>query len=333
MIDLKKEYKDKKVLIIGGLGFIGGNLAEKLVDLEARVSVMDSSLKRYGANQFNVLEFRNKIDIDFGDTRNIYDVQRNILDKEVIFNLSGQIDHNYSMKDPSLDIDLNCKGHINVLQECKEHNPNCRLIFPGSRMQYGKIADHDLPVNENHPLNPLSIYAINKTAGEGYYKAYHLQHNLDTAVVRISNPYGPKAQIKHPGYCIVNWFIRQSLERKDLTIFGNGTQLRDYIFIDDLIEALMVVGIHPNAKGQIFNIGSGKGAAFGDMAKKIVEITGSGKVKNMPWPKEYENVETGNHYSDISKIGDHLGWRPKIGLEEGIKKTVEFYKEHLDKYI
>jgi UDP-glucose 4-epimerase len=333
MVDLQKEYLGKKVLIIGGLGFIGSNLAEKLVQLGAKVSIMDPKLPLYGGNLFNIAHFRDKINLDYGDVRDCDAIRRNILGQDIIFNLAAQIDHNYSMQDPSLDIDLNCKGHINVLEECRKNNPNCRIIFPGSRMQYGKISDKDLPVNENHPLNPLSVYAVNKTTGELYYKAYHNHHKMDTVVLRISNPFGPKAQIKHSGYCIVNWFIRQALEGKEISIFGDGSQLRDYIFIDDLVEAMLIIGVHPNARGKVYNLGSGKGIKFKDMVNGVVELTNSGSIKTIPWPENYENVETGNYYSDISKIHFDTSWLPKTSFEEGLKKTIEFYKQNLEKYI
>ncbi len=333
MLDLNKEYAGKNVLITGGLGFIGSNLAEKLVKLGANVFILDANLPRYGANTFNIESIKDKIILDYGDIRDPVVVKRNVAGKDIIFNLAGQVDHNYSMEDPHLDIDINCKGHVNILEECRKNNPKCRIIFPGSRFQYGKIADHDLPVNENHQLRPLSIYAVNKTAGELYYKAYHDHHGLNTVVFRIGNPYGPKAQIKHSGYCIVNWFIRKALQEEDITIFGEGNQLRDYIFIDDLVEAFLIAGVHPKANGKIYNVSSGTGTQFIEMAEKIIELVGKGKVVKVPWPKNYQNVETGNFYADISKIHYDLDWTPKIKFEEGIKKTIEFYKQNLDKYI
>ncbi len=327
------EYSGKKVLITGGLGFIGSNLAERLVELGAKVTILDANLPRYGANIFNIAHFKDKIVLEYGDIRDPIVVKRNVADKEIIFNLAGQVDHNYSMEDPHLDIDINCKGHINVLEECKKNNPSCRILFPGSRFQYGKISDSDLPVNENQKLRPLSIYAVNKTAGEMYYKAYHDHHGLNTVMFRIGNPYGPRAQIKHAGYCIVNWFIRKAIQGEDITVFGEGTQLRDYIYISDLVEAFIIAGIHPKAKGQVYNVCSGVGTQFMEMAQKAKEFVGKGNVVQVPWPKNYQNVETGNYWGDISKIHHELGWTPKFSFDEGLKKTIDFYKVHLDKYI
>jgi len=268
-MDFKKEYASKKVLITGGLGFIGSNLAIKLVESGAKVNIMDAKLKRYGSNDFNVQQIKKDIQIDFSDIRDKKAVLKNVRDKDIIFSLAAQTDYNYSLKKPILDIDINCKGHLNILEAVRTANPNCRIIFPGSRMQYGKIEKKDLPVKEEHPLNPLSVYAINKVAGENYYRAYNKHHGLDTLVFRITNPYGPKAQVKHPGYCIVNWFVRQALEGKDLTVFGKGEQLRDYLFVDDLINAFLISGVHLNPKTKVYNVGSGNGTKFIDMVNVI----------------------------------------------------------------
>ena len=330
-MDLKREYASKKVLITGGLGFIGSNLAEKLVELGADITIMDSKLERYGGNNFNVQSIRNNIQIDISDIRDKDAVLRNVKDKDIIFSLAAQTDYNYSHKQPNLDIDINCKGHVNILEAARTANPNCRLIFSGSRMQYGKI--QKLPVKEEHPFNPLSIYAINKIAGENYYRAYNLHYKLDTLVFRIANPFGPKAQIKHPGYCIVNWFVRQALEKKPITVCGEGHQLRDYIFINDLVNAFSIAGVHPNPKKRIYNVGSGIGTRFIDMAKTIVRVVGQGEITHIPWPKNYENFETGDYYADISRISTELSWKPSTSLESGLEKTVDFYKKHLDKYI
>ena len=332
-MNFKKEYASKKVLITGGLGFIGSNLAIKLVESGAKVDIMDANLERYGSNDFNVQQIKKNIQIDFSDIRDKEAVLRNVRDKDIIFSLAAQTDYNYSLKKPILDIDINCKGHLNILESCRTDNPNCRIIFPGSRMQYGKIEKKDLPVKEEHPLNPLSVYAINKIAGENYHKAYNLHYGLDTVVFRIANPYGPRAQIKNPGYCIVNWFIGQALKKKPISIYGEGNQLRDYIYIDDLINAFLISGVHPNPKTKVYNVGSGVGTKFIDMVNTIVNIVGKGKIKHVEWPKNYENVETGDFYADISRIKNELNWKPSTSLESGLEKTIEFYRKNLDKYI
>ncbi len=333
MLDLKEQYAGKKVLITGGLGFIGSNLAHKLVSLGGEVTILDANLARYGGNYFNISEIKDQVIVEEGDIRDSSVINRHIFGKNVIFNLAAQVDHNYGMQNPHLDIDINCKGHINVLEECRKNNPNARIVFPGSRMQYGKVSDSDLPVHETHQLRPLSIYAANKAAGELYYMAYNNHHKLDTVSLRVTNPFGPRAQVKHPGYCIVNWFVRQALEGKDITIYGDGAQIRDYIFIDDLVDAFLTAGVHPNAKGRVYNAGSGTPMHFRDMAKQVMGFANGGQVRNVPWPENYENVETGNFYADITRIHSELGWKPETSFEEGLKKTVDFYRENLTRYI
>ncbi len=325
-------YAGKKVLITGGLGFIGSNLANRLVDLGANVSVMDAKLPRYGANDFNVSVIRDKINVDISDIRDKEAVLRNIKGKDIIFSLAAQVDHNFSMQEPGLDLDINCQGHLNILDSCKKENPESRILFPGSRMQYGRVLPNELPVKEEHSLNPLSIYAVHKSTGELYYRAYNQHHKLDTMVFRITNPFGPKAQVKHPGYGIVNWFVRQALEGKPLTIYGDGNQLRDYIFIEDLVEALTIGGIHPNPKERVYNLGSGTPISFKEMVESVSEIIGSGNVKHIPWPENIENVETGDFYSDISRISKEFGWKPTNSFTEGLEKTARFYRQHIDKY-
>ena len=333
MVDMEKEYRGKKVLITGGLGFIGSSIARELVGFGSEVTILDANLARYGGNYFNLAGVEDKVVVDEGDIRDTSTLNRHIFGKDIIFNLAAQVDHNFGMQNPHLDIDINCKGHINVLEECRKNNPDARIVFPGSRMQYGKVSDSDLPVHETHQLNPLSIYAANKTVGELYYLAYHNHHKLDTVSLRVTNPFGPRAQVKHPGYCIVNWFVRQSLEGKDINIFGDGSQVRDYIFIDDLTNAFLIAGVHPNAKGRIYNVGSGIPMRFADMAKQVMEFSNGGQVKHVPWPENYENVETGNFYADITRIHSELGWTPKTSFEEGLKKTVDFYRANLARYI
>ena len=190
-------------------------------------------------------------------------------------------------------------------------------------------------MKEEHPLNPLKkdIYAIDKTSGEIYYRNYNKESNLNTLVFRITNPFGPRAQIKHPKYGIVNWFIRQILENKPITIYGKGSQLRDYIYIDDLVYAFLTAGIHPNLKTRVYNVGSGVGTKFIDMVNTIVNIVGKGKIKHVEWSKNYENFETGDFYADISRIENELNWKPSISLENGLRKTIEFYRKNLNKYL
>ena len=205
------------------------------------------------------------------------------------------------------------------------------MIFSGSRLQFGKIIK--LPVDELHPLNPETPYAFHKKATEDMYQFYHKQHNIDTVVFRIANPYGPRGQIKHPKYSIINFFIRKAMEGGKISIFGKGNQIRDYIFVTDLANAFIAASVTDKSNGQVFNIGSGIGISFKKMVETIIDVVGDGYYEKIPWPKNYINVETGDYITDIRKIEACLEWSPEVSFLDGIKKTVEYYKSHMVKYI
>lgn len=331
-MSLKSEYFGKKILITGGGGFIGSNLAIKLTEFGADVSIMDSKLKPYGFNLFNLQPIIDEIKIDYSDIRDKSAVKKNILGKDIIFNLAAQVGEKISEEKPHLDWDINVVGHKNVLEACKKHNNKARILFSGSRLQYGKINGVEI-VPESHPMNPLSNYAKNKVIGEKMYLDFFKENNLETVMFRIANPFGPRALISNPGYCIVNWFIGRALKQENLPIYGDGTQGRDYIFIDDLTEVMAIAGVHKNSPGQIYNVGSGKKSLFKDMAQKIVELSENGAHLNfIDWPEDAKRRETGDFVADISKIKKDLGWNTQHSLEEGLKKTIEYYKENIKHY-
>ena len=331
IMNLKEAYNGKKILITGGLGFIGSNLAIKLVDFGADVTIMDARLKPYGFNEFNIFPIEGRVKLDFSDIRDRKKVEQEVQDKDLIFNLAAQLDSSLSLKEPLLDIDINCCGTINVLEACKNYNPGAKIIFPGSRMQYGRIKT--LPVKESHPMNPLTIYATDKVTAESYHRIYYEQFGLDTTVLRLTNPYGPMAQIKNPAYAIVSWFIRQSLEGKDITIYGKGEQKRDYIYIDDLTEVFALMGLNQESSGKAYNLGSGTSTSLDEIANKIVDITKSGRVIYVPWPQNAKNIETGDFVADVSAVRKLFNWEPKFSIEEGLKRTIEFYRENINHYL
>jgi len=246
-----------------------------------------------------------------------------IKDKDIVFNLAAQVSHNDSLQNPSLDADINYIGHLNVLEAARNYNPAAKIIHAGSRLQFGKILKN--PVSEDHPLNPLTPYALNKTAAENLYLYYNRVFNIPVVIFRIANPYGPRCQMQHSKYTIINWFIRNAMEDKEIVIYGNGEQIRDYIFVEDLADAFILASDDENISNEVFNLGSGTGTRFKDMVQSVVETVGKGKIKFVPWPPDYLNVETGDYITDISKIKQFLGWSPKINLDEGISITVDYY--------
>jgi nucleoside-diphosphate-sugar epimerase len=331
-MDLSSEYKGKRVLITGGGGFIGSNLAIKLVNLGAEVSIMDAKLKPYGFNLFNLHPILDKIKIDYSDIRDKVSVERNIAGKDVIFSLAAQVGEKISEENPSLDEEINIFGHKNILEACEKKNKNARILFSGSRLQYGKTGAE--VISEQHSMHPMTPYAKNKVRGEKMYSKFFEKNNLETVMFRITNPFGPRASILNPGYCIVNWFVGRALNHKDLPIYGDGMQSRDYIFIDDLTEAMATAGVHENAPGKIYNVGSGTKSLFKEMAQKVAEFSGNGtQLIFLEWPEDAKNRETGNFVADVSKIKNELGWKSKYSLDEGLKKTIEYYKENMEHYI
>lgn len=317
-------FKGKRVVIFGGLGLIGSSTARALIREGAKVTIADNRMPGYGANDFNIADIKGNIHLAIGDIRNSSFVNELVKEKHFIFNFAAQVNHNKSIEDPLIDNELNCVGHLNVLMACKNINKDAKLVYPGSRLQYGKIKK--LPVKENHPREPLSIYAVHKNTAEQYYHAFFKHYGIPSVCLRISNPYGPRAQMKHGGYSIVNWFIRLAMDNKPIHVFGEGTQLRDYLYIDDLVEIIIRVARSGKTNGLTYNVGFGKPYRFIDMANLIVKIVTSGKIEFREWPKSYEQFETGDYYPDITSIKKDLGWEPKIDLPEGITRAYEYYK-------
>jgi len=329
-MELKEKLYRKRVMIAGGLGMIGSTIAHKLVNYDAIITIVDACIEPYGSNMFNLEGIRDKVSISITDIRDKEAMKFLVRDQDIIFNLAGQVSHNHSINDPFLDADINYIGHLNVVENVRKFNPKARILFSGSRLQFGPIERN--PADENHPMRPKTPYAFNKTVAENMYRFYYEVHGIPSVVFRIANPYGSRCQMKHSQYSIVNFFIHQAMENKTLTIFGDGKQLRDYIYVEDLADAFLLAAVNDEVNGQIFNIGSGIGTKFKDMVNMVVDVVGKGKVVYVPWPDDYLNVETGDYLTDITKISKILNWNPSINLEEGINKTYEFYRRHHHHY-
>jgi UDP-glucose 4-epimerase len=318
------------VLITGGAGMIGSTIAHLAVAQGARVSILDAMLPLYGGNRFNLHGILDAIQFIEGDIRDLDLMRRVVPGYDYIFNLAGQVSYVDSNIEPLLDLDINCKGHLQVLEACRRENPRARLLFASSRFVYGRI--EYIPVDEDHPFNCLSIYGIHKLAGEKYYRFYQEAYGMQTVSVRIANPYGPRQQMKHSKYGIVNWFIRLALEGKPLTVFGDGRQRRDYIFNEDLAEACVALLLSPGTEGRVYNLGTGAGAPFMEMAALVAEAVPGTEVRQVEWPQDRYFVETGDYLSDITRITAASGWQPQTTLKDGIGRTVAYYREHQKEY-
>jgi len=328
--EIKAGLDGKRVMITGGLGMIGSSLAHIICKLGGEVTVLDAFIEPFGANMFNLNGILDRVNINISDIRDRESMKILVKDVDIIFNLAGQVSHNDSIENPLLDADINYIGHLNVLENVRKVNPKAKLLFAGSRLQFGKIERN--PVDENHSMRPKTPYAFNKNVSENTYRFYQEVYDINSVCFRIANPYGIRGQMKHSKYSIINFFIREAMENKPIRIFGNGEQLRDYIYVDDLAYAFLLAAVNEKANGHVFNIGSGIGTKFADMVSTVQQVVGSGQIEYVNWPESYLNVETGDYVTDISKISEMLGWRPLTGLTAGIKKTVSYYRKYKEHY-
>jgi len=325
-----KRMDGENVLILGGMGAIGSNIAHKIIPLGAKVTIYDNFMEGTGANPFNIHEIKDKLELVKGDIRNFNSLSKVIKDKSIIFNCAAQVSHLLSMQDPFLDIDINCLGHINVLECCRKFNDSAKIIYTGTRGQNGEALYN--PINEDHPDNPTDIYGANKLASELYHFVYHKAYGMWATSLRLTNTYGPRAQMINTGHSIINWIISQAMLGKTIPVFEPGTQLRDINYMEDAVDALILSSQNNKSNGQMFLLGSGKGIAFLNLVDTIVKIAGKGSYELTQWPKERKNIETGSVVVDYSKINKMLGWYPKTMPEEGIKKTISFYKRNFNDY-
>jgi UDP-glucose 4-epimerase len=309
---------------------IGSSIAHLAAAHGAQVTILDAMLPLYGGNMFNLDGIQDRLTFLQGDIRDTALMTQAAQGADFIFNLAGQVSYVDSNIEPLLDLDINCKGHLMALEAIRRANPKARLLFASSRFVYGRIEYN--PVDEGHPFNCLSIYGIHKLAGEKYYRFFYEAYSQATVSVRIANPYGPRQQMKHSKYGIVNWFIRLALEGRPLPVFGDGQQRRDYIYNEDLAEAFLLLALAPGVEGEVFNLGTGRGEAFIDMARLVAQAVPGVEVHQEPWPADRYFVETGDYVSDIRKLTQATGWRPRTSLTEGIIKTVDYYQRHREHY-
>ena len=320
----------KRTLIIGGLGFLGSNLAHRLVAQGTQVTVLDALLPLYGGNRFNLHGIEDKVRVVIGDVRDTSLVDELVREHDVVFNLAAQVSYIDSWEMPLDDVTISCVGALNVLEACRLHNPDARVIFPSSRLVYGTILSN--PVTENHPAVPLSLYGVHKLTAESYHRLYFAKYGIRSIVIRIPNPYGPRQQMKHSKYSIVGWFLRMAMEDQTIMVFGDGEQARDYLFVDDLVDCMLLAADDTTCGFEVFNAGTETPTKFSDMVKTILAVVGKGKMESVPWPKSYEANETGSYVADTTRIRRMIGWRARTDLETGINLTYEYYLRYRSHY-
>ena len=321
---IEEAFKAKKVLVTGGLGFIGSSLTLKLVEFGADVTVLDAMIPDYGGNLFNIHPVRDKIHINFSNITDVNSTNYLVHDKDYIFHCAGQVCHVMSLTNPFPDIEYNIKGTAVLMEACKKYNPTVKVIKTGTRGQYGPTTN--LPVDEEAPTNPRGIYEVSNLTAEKIMKVYNDIHGIKTVLLRLTNIYGPRSQMMHSRFGVMNWFIRQAMDNETIRVFGDGKILRDFLYIDDCVDAIIMSAVTESIEGEILNVGVDKGISFLEVVKLIIKTAKSGMWEFAEYTPERKAQEPGDFYSDITKIRRLVGWEPKVSLAEGIARTTEYYK-------
>ncbi len=328
MIDLEKAFNGKKVLITGGLGFIGSNLAFKLVELGGWVSIMDSMIPGCGGNWFNIEHIGTDVAVDNSDMRHADAINHLVEGQDYIFNLAGLLSHIDSMRDPFTDLEINCKGQLLLLEACRRYNKDVKIVFAGTRGQYGK-AKYRL-VNERHLMCPIDINGINKMAAEKYHFLYNDIYGIRAVSLRMTNTYGPRHQMRHSRQGIINWFVRQLMDGEKVRLYG-GLQIRDINYVDDVCDALLLAMAGDRTDGHAYNL-SGEAFSLREIVEIMIRVYGKGSYEIIPFPRESKKIEVGSYVADCSKFKKDVNWAPKVPVQEGFKKTFEYYKKHKKEY-
>jgi UDP-glucose 4-epimerase len=330
-VEYLKYYAGRKVMITGGLGFIGSNLARQLVDLGADVLIVDSLLPDYGGNLFNIAEIKDRVRLNIADVRMQSTIGFLSRGQDVIFNLAGQVSHIDSMRDPYTDLEINCRAQLSILEACRANNPGVRVVYAGTRQVYGR-PDY-LPVDERHLVRPADINGVNKAAGEYYHLLYNNVFDLRACSLRLTNVYGPRQLIKHNRQGFIAWFIRLAIEDKEIQVFGDGSQMRDFVYVDDAADAFLRAGASEACDGEVFNVGGSEPISHRDLAAMLIDTAGTGRVRYVDWPADKKRIDIGSFYSDSTRFKERVGWAPTVGLREGLLRTIDFYRQHLQEYM
>ncbi len=328
--NFRRVYSGKKILITGGLGFIGSTLARTLVALGARVTIVDSLAPEYGGNRRNLAGIASRVKVHIADVRDWPRLPRLVAGKDFLFNLAGQTSHMDSMTDPQTDLDINCRAQLAILEACRLHNPSIRIVFASTRQIYGK-PDY-LPVDERHPLRPVDVNGINKIAGESFHLLYSRVHGIRATALRLTNTIGPRMRVKDARQTFVGVWVRRLVEGEPFEVWG-GRQLRDFTFVDDAVEAFLLAAAREEAVGEVFNLGGPPPVTLQRLAELLVEINGGGSLVVREFPAERKKIDIGDYYADDRLIARKLGWRPRTDLPNALARTLEFYRRELRHYV
>jgi UDP-glucose 4-epimerase len=328
--DFPAVFANKKVLITGGLGFIGSQLAARLVSLGAYVTLVDSLIPEYGGNPANIQAITDKVQVNIADVRDEYSMDYLVRDRDYLFNLAGQTSHADSMTNPYTDLDINCRAQLSILEACRKHNQKIKVVFASTRQIYGK-PDY-LPVDEQHLLHPTDVNGINKMAGEWYHILYNNVYGIRAVSLRLTNTYGPCMRVKDARQTFLGIWIKRLIDGQPIDVFGDGKQLRDFNYVDDVADVMLLAAADEAANGQIYNLGSDEVISLADLAQLMVEVNGSGEYRIVPFPPERKAIDIGDYYANYYKVKHALGWQPRVKLREGIRRSLEYYRANREKY-
>ena len=319
------------MLITGGMGFIGSNLARRLVELGVEVIIVDAFLPEQGGNPFNLQGIADQVKAVRADIGSDFVANHLVGGVDIIFNLAGHMSHLDSLLYPHRDLELNCAAQLTLLEACRSYNPHVKIVFTSTRQVYGR--PELLPVSESHRVAPVDINGIHKLAGEHYHMLYHKLYGTRAVCLRLTNTYGPRQLLAHQRQGFIGWFVRHALTGGVIELYGEGKQRRDINYVDDVVEALLLAGGSEKADGEIFNLGGSEPVSLSDIATELIRLTGRGSICHVPFPREQQLIEIGNCYLSSEKIGTVLGWRPRTSWRDGLARTVEFYRRHLLQYL
>lgn len=328
--DAAAAFAQRRVLITGGLGFIGSRLAHALVAAGAEVTLVDSLIPEYGGNLFNIAGIESRVRVNISDVRDPFAMEYLLRGQDYLFNLAGQTSHLDSMTDPRKDLDINATSQLSILEACRKVNPGIKVVFASTRQLYGK-PDY-LPVDELHPLRPVDVNGINKQAGESYHLLYQQVYGLRTCALRLTNTYGPGMRVVDARQTFLGIWLRLLVEGRAIRVYGDGAQLRDFTYVDDCVHALLLAAASERADGKVYNLGDRQVVNLKQLAQMLVAIAGEGSIENVPFPPERKAIDIGDYYGDFSLIERELGWKPATPLEEGLRRSLDYYRQHRAHY-
>jgi UDP-glucose 4-epimerase len=330
-LDLQAVFAGKSVLVTGGLGFIGSHVARRLVQLDARVAVVDALVPDYGGNPINVEDVRDRLSVTVADVCDRDAMRELVREREFVFNLAGQVSHTDSMESPEVDLRNNCRAQLSVLEACRRVSPAARVVFASTRQVYGRPIY--LPVDEDHPCEPIDVNGIHKWAAERYHLLYDRAHGVRSVCLRLTNTYGPGQLVKHARQGFIGWFLRKVVERGEIEIMGDGTQLRDLNHVDDVVDAMLRAAATPGASGRVYNLGAKPPISVRALAELMIEIRGGGSCRLVPFPEERRRIDVGSVHARYDRARAELGWEPRVPLREGLTRTIRFYEKNLARYL